>query len=153
VQDVSGTNRFLRPLTPTKNNRRPGRESAKPCRQRDDSGRITIRELEVRSRIGVPVAERKCPQRLLVTVEMEIDCGAAARGDDMAKAVDYVSVAAAIKREAVVRPRKLIETLAEDIARCVLDHFGVRQVTVELEKFPFKDARSVSVRITRSQYA
>jgi dihydroneopterin aldolase len=143
----------LRPLTPTRANRRAGRKSTTRRRQPEDTGRITIHDLEIWCEIGVPEAERERPQRLLVTVEMEVDCGPAARDDDMAKTVDYASVAETIKREAVAHPRKLVETLAENIARCVLESFDVRQVTLELEKFSFKDARSVSVRITRSQYA
>ncbi len=41
--------------------------------------RISIVDLEVFYRVGVPDAERAQPQRLLLTVEMESDFSAAAK--------------------------------------------------------------------------
>ena len=144
---------LVRPLTSTQTNRRTGRKSTTSSRQFKNSTFITIHDLEIWCKIGVSETERQRPQRLLITVEMQIDFSPVGSTDDVAKTVDYASVAEAIKREAVSRPRKLVETLTEDIARRILDSFDVREITVKLEKFPFKDARSVSVKITRSQYA
>jgi FolB domain-containing protein len=114
---------------------------------------IAIRGLELWCHIGVPEEERRQPQRLLASIQMVTDCAAAARSDDVADALDYARVAEAVKEVAAARPRKLLETLADDIARRVLERFSPQSITVELEKFPLKDARGVSVTITRTKYA
>jgi FolB domain-containing protein len=114
---------------------------------------ITIHQLELWTRIGVPASEREHPQRLLATIEMATDCLPAAHSDDVTDALDYTLVADSVKRLAARHPRKLIETLAEEIAQCVLTEFGATRVTVALQKFPFTDAHSVTVKITRKHHA
>ena len=57
--------------------------------------RISIVDLEVFYRVGVPDAERAQPQRLLLTVEMESDFSAAAKSDSIADTIDYFAVIAA----------------------------------------------------------
>ncbi len=47
-----------------------------------------------------------------------------AMDDDVARTIDYAAVAKAIRALAAERPRKLIETLAEEIAQLVLDDFA-----------------------------
>ena len=54
--------------------------------------KISIVDLEVFYRVGVPDAERAQPQRLLLTVEMESDFSAAARSDSIADTIDYFAV-------------------------------------------------------------
>ena len=54
--------------------------------------RISIVDLEVFYRVGVPDAERAQPQRLLLTVEMEFDFSAAAKTDSIADTIDYFAV-------------------------------------------------------------
>jgi FolB domain-containing protein len=55
--------------------------------------RILIEDLEVHFRVGVSEEERARPQRLLITVEMETDVGAAAAADDLQRTIDYSAVA------------------------------------------------------------
>ena len=47
--------------------------------------KISIVDLEVFYRVGVPDEERAKPQRLLLTVEMEFDFSAAAESDRIAR--------------------------------------------------------------------
>jgi len=110
---------------------------------------ITIEELEVHYRVGVPDAERAHPQRLLLTVVMEADTAGAAAGDDLAKTIDYYAVSRRLRRWGDERSWKLIETVAADIAALVLSEFGARRVTVEVKKFILPETRYVAVRITR----
>jgi FolB domain-containing protein len=114
---------------------------------------ITIRGLELWTQLGVPDAERDRPQRVLATIELATSCASPTQTDDVSHALDYARVAAVVKQLAAARPRKLIETLAEDIAQSILREFHPEQVTVELQKFPFTDAQSVSVKITRKHHA
>lgn len=110
---------------------------------------ITLADLEVRYRVGVPDAERAEPQRLLLTVEMRRDFTRAAASDDLRETIDYYAVSRRLLALGEGRSWKLIETLAADIAALVLADFGAEAVTVEVKKFIIPEARHVSVRLTR----
>jgi dihydroneopterin aldolase len=110
---------------------------------------ITIADLEVFFRVGVPDAERAQPQRLLLTVEMETDFTAAGATDDLRQTIDYYAVAQRLQTLGEGREWKLIERLGEDIAALILREFGPRRVTVEIKKFILPQTRHVAVRLTR----
>jgi dihydroneopterin aldolase len=112
---------------------------------------ITLADLEVRYRVGVPDAERAEPQRLLLTVEMRRDFTRAAASDDLRETIDYYAVSRRLLALGEGRSWKLIETLAADIAALVLADFGAEAVTVEVKKFIIPEARHVSVRVTRER--
>ena len=110
---------------------------------------ITIVDLEVFYRVGVPDAERMNPQRLLLTVEMETDFAAAAASDGIADTVDYFAVTRRLLKLGEGREWRLIEKLATDIADTVLGEFQPQAVTVEIKKFIIPQARHVSVTLTK----
>ena len=56
------------------------------------NSKISIVDLEVFYRVGVPDEERTLPQRLLLTIEMESDFSAAAKTDSIADTIDYFAV-------------------------------------------------------------
>jgi FolB domain-containing protein len=112
--------------------------------------RIHLEQLELTACIGVPEEERAAPQRLTVSLTLEPRRDFRALGDDLAKTVDYFAVGERVKALASARPRKLIETLAEEIAALVLERFAVRAVEVELRKYILPDAAYVAVRVRRA---
>ena len=112
---------------------------------------ITIRDLVVNLRVGVPDEERAQPQRLLVTVEMHRDFTAAAASDDLRHTIDYYAVSRRLLEFGEGRSWKLIETLASDLASMVLKEFNAQAVTVEVKKFVVPEARYVSVRLSRAR--
>jgi len=113
---------------------------------------IRVVDLEVRARIGVPEEERVQPQRLLVTLGMHVDSFAeAVKADDVSLTVDYFTVAQRVKAFAAERPRKLIETLAEEIAADLLSTFPIRKIEVEIKKFILPETRYVAVKIERKR--
>jgi 7,8-dihydroneopterin aldolase/epimerase/oxygenase len=111
--------------------------------------RISIVDLEVFYRVGVPDAERAQPQRLLLTVEMDSDFSAAARSDDIADTIDYFAVTQRLLKFGEGKSWKLIEKLAADIADLVLAEFKPQSVSVEMKKFIIPQARFVSVSLTK----
>jgi len=113
---------------------------------------IRIASLELQAHIGVTAAERKKAQRLTVSLTMVPVHEFGAMDDDVAKTIDYAAVAKAIQELAADRPRKLIETLAEDIAELVLDDFVCRHVALELRKYVMKDTEYVAVRLRRTKF-
>ena len=111
--------------------------------------KVSIVDLEVFYRVGVPEAERKKPQRLLLTMEMEFDFSKAAKSDDIADTIDYFAVSQRLLKFGDRREWKLIEKVAADIADMILAEFRPRSVLVEVKKFPVPQARHVSVVVTR----
>jgi FolB domain-containing protein len=111
---------------------------------------ITICDLAVLLRVGVPEKERATPQRLLLTVEMALDVSAAAKSDDLARTIDYFAVSQRLLSFGEGRSWKLIETLAQNIADMILKEFEAKSVAVEVKKFILPETKYVSVRVTRS---
>jgi len=113
--------------------------------------RISIIDLEVFYRVGVPDAVRAQPQRLLLMVEMESDFSAAAKTDSIADTIDYFAVSQRLLKFGDGKSWKLIEKLAADIGDMILSEFKPQSVSVEVKKFPIPQARHVSVFVTRKR--
>jgi len=110
---------------------------------------IEIHRLRVQSHIGVPDEERAEPQLLHVSVRMEPSQGFNGLGDEISRTIDYHSVALEIQALAAARPRKLIETLAGDIADRLLAGHPLRSVAVTVEKHILPDTEGVAVHLER----
>ena len=110
---------------------------------------IHIEALEVRAHIGVPEAERAAPQRLTVTLTLEPKAHFRTLGDQIEATVDYAAVCEAVKALAAARPRRLVETLAEEIATELLARFPIRHIAVEVRKFILPETDYVAIRIER----
>jgi 7,8-dihydroneopterin aldolase/epimerase/oxygenase len=113
--------------------------------------KISIVDLEVFYRVGVPDAERAQPQRLLLTVEMDSDFSAAAKTDSIADTIDYFAVTQRLLTLGEGREWKLIEKLAAEIADAILAEFKPHAVSVAVKKFIIPQARHVAVSLTRTR--
>ncbi len=113
--------------------------------------RITIKDLEVHFRVGVPDEERATPQRLLLTIEMAHDLGPSGASDSLTETIDYHDVCLTVIELGQARRWKLIEALADDICELVLDKFKPISVRVEIKKFILPNTRYVCVEMTRSR--
>ena len=112
---------------------------------------IIISDLEVAYRVGVPAAERRAAQRLLISVEMQTDFSKAAESDDIAHTIDYFELSQRLLGFGKGREWKLIEKLADDIAKMILRDFRPDAVSVLVKKFPIPAAEHVAVRVARDQ--
>ena len=113
--------------------------------------RISIVDLEVYYRVGVPEQERAQPQRLLLSLDLECDLSAAAASDRIEDTIDYKAITDGLLQFGEGRSWKLIEKLAADIAQLVLDRYQPQSVQVEIKKFVIPQARYVAVQLTRSR--
>jgi dihydroneopterin aldolase len=111
---------------------------------------IHIEELEVSTHIGVPDEERRAPQRLTVSMSFGPYHEAGDLADRIENAVNYSDVVEETKNFVRDQSVNLIETLADQLAMHLLKNFRMQRVTIELRKFPFEDAKYVSVTITRT---
>jgi FolB domain-containing protein len=112
--------------------------------------KITICDLEVRFKVGVPAAERARPQKLLLTLELGLDLEAASQTDDINTTIDYYEVSKRVVALGRKKSWKLIETLAGDIATLVLEEFRPQSVSVTVKKFILPNTAYVAVRLTQS---
>jgi 7,8-dihydroneopterin aldolase/epimerase/oxygenase len=111
--------------------------------------RITIQDLGVLCRIGVPDEERAKPQRLLVTIAMESDFGHACANDEIGDTINYFDVSRRVIDLCQNSSFKLLERLAQELAQMILQDFRPQQVTVEIKKFIITEARYISFQLSR----
>lgn len=95
---------------------------------------VYIRELEVRTIIGIYDWEREQKQVVSINLEMGADIKAAAATDSIENALDYKSVAKRLIDFIEDSEFFLVETLAERIAEIVMQEFGVVWVRLQLGK-------------------
>lgn len=112
--------------------------------------RIAIVDLEVHYCVGVGDQERAQPQKLLVTVEMNVDFSAAAMTDRVEKTINYQRVVDDLLRFGEGRSWRLLEKLVSNIADRVMNEYEPDSVVVEVKKFVIPQARYVAVSLTRT---
>lgn len=88
-------------------------------------------------RIGFHEYERHIRQRVSVDFEAETDWQETARRDRARDLIDYYEVNKAIQALVDGRQWRLIEAMAEDIARIICTRFPVSRVRVRVNKLPF----------------
>ena len=113
---------------------------------------ITIRTLRVQTKIGVTEAERSRPQEVVIDLELELDLRAAGASDDLTDTVDYDRLATEVADLVRASEYKLLEVLAEKIARHLCTISRVERVTVEVAKASppvQEEVGPIAVRITR----
>jgi len=116
------------------------------------SDRILISRLRVKTFIGLYDEERAREQEVVFSIEIEPSPACiptAAAGDDIEATVDYSGAAKMIEAVAAARPRKLLETLAEETAAALFALPGVVGLRIEISKFVLPGAESTGVRIER----
>ena len=113
--------------------------------------KVTIVDLEVYYRVGVTDEERAKPQRLLVTVDMNLDFSIAAVSDRMERTINYQAVAEEVLKFGETRSWKLLEKLVTNLAERIMTQYGPEEVTVEVKKFSIPQARFVSVSTSRTR--
>ncbi len=112
---------------------------------------IEIRRLRVSTLIGVPEEERAISQIVLVTVKMTPSQNFDRLADEISSTVDYYQISLEIETLAAARPRRLIETLATDIASHLLGNHPLAHVAITLEKHILPNTECVAVHLERSQ--
>lgn len=110
---------------------------------------ITIQNLRAITRVGVPNSERGEPQEVSICLRLCPSGSLTGLGDEIGATVDYYQVSQRVLKVAADGERRLIETLAEDVATALLQDFELREVTVEIRKFILPETEYVAVSITK----
>jgi len=113
------------------------------------SDEIEIRRLKVSTHIGVPDQERADAQAVWISVIMRPAQALANLADDISNTIDYHQVAHDIAAIAKSKPRRLIETLAGEIADALLRAYPIASLEITVEKRILPDTDFIAVRIVR----
>ncbi|MDR2213793.1 MAG: dihydroneopterin aldolase [Pseudomonadales bacterium] len=113
---------------------------------------VYIRDLEVKTVIGVYDWEREIRQPVTVDLDLAHDIRQGAATDDVAHVLDYKQVCLRVS-DYIERSRcKLLETLAEELAALLMREFGVPWLRVKIGKpAALTGAKAVGVIIERGQ--
>ena len=119
------------------------------------SDKFILNGIEIFGRHGCSPEEQKLGQNFIVDVEMDLDLSIAGKSDNIEDTVDYPKVLSVVEKIVGGTPKKLIETVAEEIAETILKNFEkVESVKVTLHKpfapLPFKYSDAV-VQIVRGR--
>jgi dihydroneopterin aldolase len=113
---------------------------------------ILIRDLRVETLIGIHKRERHVAQTVSIDLEFGLPGTAVFKSDKVADTIDYEQVALKIKALAASGHFRLVETLAERIARLLLDEFGAPWAKISVAKIGIlANAKFVGVTIERKR--
>ncbi len=116
-----------------------------------NNDQIFLRGLDLPTQIGVPAEERASWQTLQADVTLQLEARFEQMADDLNATIDYSAVAVRLKALAAEKPRQLIETLAAEMAACLLGEFNAIQVQIELRKRVLPGCDHVAVALTRER--
>ena len=113
--------------------------------------KIILEDLRIEAIIGIWEWERRVRQVVSLDLEMAADVKAAAKTDAIEDALDYKQIAKRLIGCVEASEFKLVETLAETLARIVVTEFGVGWVKLSVSKpGAIEGSRNVGVRIERT---
>ena len=118
--------------------------------QNYDMDKVFIKNLQVETIIGIFDWEREVRQVVSIDLEMEFDNKKAAKSDDIKDALDYKKIGKRVSSYVERSKFKLVERLAEQIAKLVLKEFPVSSLTISVTKpGALRGSESVGISITR----
>ena len=95
---------------------------------------ILLQGIQVPAALGVTAAERRSRRPVLLDLEVQSDLRSAGRSDRIGDTLHYKRVFELVEDVANSHEHKLVEALADRIARAVLGKFDADAVTVTVRK-------------------
>ena len=95
---------------------------------------IYIKDLRIKTIIGIFDWERKEKQEVSIDMEFPFDCKKAAATDSIEDAIDYKTIAKGVIKFVEESSFQLQETLAENIASLIKEKYGVKSIKLRISK-------------------
>jgi dihydroneopterin aldolase len=112
--------------------------------------KVYIKGLSIQTTIGFFEWEKQIKQTLVIDLTMAWDTASAAVNDELAKTLDYADISVAIERFANENPVDLLETLAERMAKFLMDTYHIPWLKLGIGKpGAVHNAQTVGVEIER----
>ena len=108
---------------------------------------IHIKNLRLRTIIGIFPWEKKNKQDVIINIKMDIDGEQAALSDKIEDTLDYEVITKSVIHHVEGHSFKLIETLVNQLLAIIMKHDKVKHAHVEIDKpgaLRFSDSVSVS---------
>jgi len=113
---------------------------------------IILRDLRVEALIGIHKRERHVTQTVSIDLDIGLPGTTVFTSDKVSDTIDYEQVALRIKALAAAGHFRLVETLAERIARLLLEEFGAPWAKISVAKIGIlANAKFVGVTIERKR--
>ncbi len=113
--------------------------------------RIFLRELKVEAVIGIWEWEQQIRQTVSIDLEVATDARAAAAADSVESTLNYRDVAKQVQAHVADSRFRLVESLAESVARLIVEKFDVSWIRVCVAKpGAIRGAREVGIVIERN---
>ena len=113
---------------------------------------IFLHGIEANCVVGVWEWEKQITQKIIVDLEVSADIAKSAASDELSDTLNYKAVAEAVIKMLEESRFQLIETMAEEVAKLVMNDFSVAWIKVRINKGgAVKHVRNVGVQIERGQ--
>ena len=114
--------------------------------------KIILTDLRIDAVIGIWDWEKRNPQTITIDLEMLTDIKKASQSDSIKDALDYKAVSKRVKQFIQESQFNLIETLAENVAKIILEEFDVQWLKLKISKpFAIRDSKNIGVCIERTK--
>ena len=114
--------------------------------------KIILTDLRIDAIIGIWDWEKRNPQTISIYLEMQTDTKKTSQSDSIEDTLDYKAVSKRVKQFIQANQFNLIETLAENVAKIILEEFDVQWLKLRISKpFAIRDSRNVGVSIERTK--
>lgn len=114
--------------------------------------KIILTGLRIDAVIGIWDWEKRNPQTISIDLEMQTDTKKVSQSDSIEDVLDYKAVSKRVKQFIQASQFNLIETLAENVAKIILEEFDVQWLKLRISKpFAIRDSRNVGVSIERTK--
>jgi dihydroneopterin aldolase len=116
----------------------------------DKTDTIFLHDMRIETVVGIWDWERKIRQTVSIDLEMGADIRRAAETDSIEDTLNYKQVAKRVQEFVANSEFRLVETMAENIAKLVLEEFETPWIGVKINKpGAIRGARDVGVSIRR----
>lgn len=113
------------------------------------SSKLFLTDFSIQANIGIHDFEKAGPQRLLISVEIEVDLPGAPSSDEIEAVLDYDFLRSGILDLVAERHFNLQETLCREIVALIAEHATVRSAVVSTRKSDvYPDCAAVGVALT-----
>lgn len=113
---------------------------------------VLAHKIETFARIGCTAEERSFPQRLLISVRLDVDTRRAAKTKDLSHTVNYAAVCEQVRSTGASQPWVLVEELAETLSEKIFESSPlIQSARITIEKFVLPGVDWVGVEIFRER--
>lgn len=126
---------------------------APPAELALDLSCIRIKDLRLRTFVGLNEDEQRKRQDVVINIRIDYDAAAAAAADSVDRALDYKAINKAVIQLVEENRFLLLEKLVHDILALVLAYAGVQRAEVEVDKpHALRFADSVSLTMSGARH-